>query len=186
IILNGNKKILFLAIMFHVSSIITYITQKYIAPLTKNLTAKNFFYIFIGIIIAFIVIYILSLDPRVMHKINFYSSYGSPGFSSGLSDLYIIIVIWSISTIQRKHSTFSFLLKLSLIVALCIILKGLAIYSYAFLRVIKLIMLGFVIYYSRDITSLKFNGKVFLSILLLIPYTLNYFISVFFNPELYM
>lgn len=184
-LLNSNKRILISASLFHISSVVSYIVYFYIAPLSRKLTVKNIAYICFSIILTLIIISFLLTDTRVVDKFLFYSNYSSPSLLSGVSDLYIIFIVWLIS-VEKNQSIWNFIVKLLFVLIICLLLKFFSFYSYAFLRIIKLVMLGFVIYYSNSIATNQLGSKKILILLLLVPYTINYCLSVYSNPNLYM
>nr|ELR5114114.1 EpsG family protein [Providencia stuartii] len=185
LILNtNNKRLTIIASLFHISSIFYYLYTNLVNPIISKINRKSIILFSSFFCLLPFIIYVIIKDPRIFEKINYYSNFNSPSIISGISDIYIIVVI-ALLSINRNCSTTTYVSKIILLILVLVSFKIAAIFSYAILRLLKLVLLSTIVYFKNNDSSLLKNEK-FLIIFLLIPYTTNFILYIYRNPELYL
>ncbi|GAM63355.1 hypothetical protein JCM19232_1502 [Vibrio ishigakensis] len=161
----------------HITSPLIVLYDKYINEILVNINIKKFIYlILIGVLSVISFEMLLSFEPRIKDKIDAYSNFLSPGILSGVSDIYVIFVVLILKIVHdRKNTGSSYILNILLILLFCFSLKLATFYSYAFLRVIKLLLVGVVL---SNLNLIKLNNYRSTFLFILLPYYTNYFFSV--------
>lgn len=187
LILNTkNKRLTVLASLFHISSLFYFFYNRFINPIIEKINKKNFVLFLLCILMAPLVIVLVMNSQRILDKIVYYSSFQSPSILSGASDIYVILVV-SLLSINRKCHISTYFTKLLTLTIIIVTFKIAAIYSYAILRLMKLMALSTIVYSSKVKSKSKLlDNNKFLFFSLLVPYTTNFILYIYRNPDLYL